>query len=267
MNRLALKNDAKRDLQGRLFEALIPVFVMLVIGVIAGVLAGFAEIQQPVVAIIFLVILWLFLVALAVVSFSLNIGIARYYINFVKGEKTSWNTIFEDVKKGSRVWEEFKAMLVINIFVYLGMICFIIPGIYLSLRYSQTAYIFATNPDITRKEAMARSKQMMDGHIWELFVLQISFFFWYLLIMVTFGLAVFYVEPYMQCTLTRYHLSLAEVTFGKADDGANTASSGGDAVATDTYFGDSVERDEEKRDDYYSPIDGVVEDDSNPFEE
>ena len=62
-------------------------------------------------------------------------------------------------------------------------------------------YILADNPDIDKKEAFAKSKAMMEGNKWKVFVLDLSFILWYLLGVITCGiLNVFYVEPYRQLT-------------------------------------------------------------------
>ena len=45
----------------------------------------------------------------------------------------------------------------------------------------------------------------MQGHKWELFVLELSFILWILLGIVTLGIALIYVEPYMQLTFTNFY--------------------------------------------------------------
>ena len=65
----------------------------------------------------------------------------------------------------------------------------------------------AEHPEMTRQEAFAESKQMMDGNKWDAFVLDLSFIGWTLLGVCTFGiLLVFYVEPYIYLTRAElYH--------------------------------------------------------------
>ena len=64
---------------------------------------------------------------------------------------------------------------------------------------------------------------MMRGHKWELFVLGLSFFWWILLIVITFGLAAIYVVPYMHTTTANYYEKLksecAEQTTPAAPEG------------------------------------------------
>ena len=49
---------------------------------------------------------------------------------------------------------------------------------------------------------------MMQGHKWELFILLLSFFWWYILCIITFGIAVIYVSPYVNATLVNYYEKL-----------------------------------------------------------
>ena len=66
-------------------------------------------------------------------------------------------------------------------------------------------YILAENPDMTAREAITESRLIMDGHKFELFVLQLSFIPWILLGSVTFGIAYIWVLPYMQLTMTNFY--------------------------------------------------------------
>ena len=87
---------------------------------------------------------------------------------------------------------------------------FVIPGIVKSFAYSMSYYILADNPELTAKEALNKSKEMMNGHKWDLFVLNLSFFWWYLLVGITFGIAAIYVVPYMNATIVNFYNSIKE---------------------------------------------------------
>lgn len=50
----------------------------------------------------------------------------------------------------------------------------------------------------------------MYGHKWEFFVLLLSFLGWWLLEMITFGLASIWVIPYRTMTLANFYLKLTE---------------------------------------------------------
>ncbi len=77
----------------------------------------------------------------------------------------------------------------------------IIPGIIKEYEYRMLPYILADNPDLSSKEAFAKSREMMNGQKWKAFVLDLSFILWLLLSGLTLGLVgVFYVNPYMAQT-------------------------------------------------------------------
>lgn len=67
-------------------------------------------------------------------------------------------------------------------------------------RYKWIPYIVAENTDITPSRAMDISKQMMYGYKWKLFLFDLSFIGWYALGVLTLGLGILFVNPYMDCS-------------------------------------------------------------------
>jgi uncharacterized membrane protein len=57
-------------------------------------------------------------------------------------------------------------------------------------------------------ELIAESSKLMMGHRWELFVFFLSFFWWFMLSAVTFGLALFYVRPYIVLSFAGFYETL-----------------------------------------------------------
>lgn len=104
----------------------------------------------------------------------------------------------------------FFAGFLVAIFTFLWSLLFVIPGIVKSLAYSQTFFIMNEHPEYTGREAITASRQLMDGHKGELFVLNLSFIGWFLLSSLTFGLLLFYVLPYYQATMAEYYRYLKE---------------------------------------------------------
>lgn len=68
----------------------------------------------------------------------------------------------------------------------------IIGGIIKKYSYYMVPYIVAENPDIEWKKAITLSRKMMNGHKWECFVFELSFFLWDALALLTEGIVVFY---------------------------------------------------------------------------
>ena len=94
-----------------------------------------------------------------------------------------------------------KTMFLRDLYTFLWGLLLIIPGIVKSYEYRMIPYILAENPEISTKEAFAKSKAMMAGQKWKAFVLDLSFIGWELLSLFTAGLPhVFYVGPYRDLT-------------------------------------------------------------------
>ena len=76
-------------------------------------------------------------------------------------------------------------------------------------------YLLADNPQMTKEQAFAESKRMMQGQKWKAFVLDLSFIGWFILTAITCGiLGVFYVNPYKYMTDAELYVALKEITFG-----------------------------------------------------
>ena len=85
---------------------------------------------------------------------------------------------------------------------------FIVPGIIKGLQWSFVHQIIHDNPNLDGKQARDLSKRMTDGFKGDLLVMGLSFFFWYLLVAFTFGIALLYVTPYFECTFAMYYENL-----------------------------------------------------------
>ncbi len=133
---------------------------------------------------------------------AMTLGYALFIIEVVRTKNGKLETGFNGFKQyGS----SFVATLLIGIFTFLWSILFVIPGIIASFRYSMTYFILADNPKMSGLAAIKKSKEMMKGHKWDLFILLFSFFWWYLLGVVTLGLAYIYVYPYVIATVANFY--------------------------------------------------------------
>ena len=92
-------------------------------------------------------------------------------------------------------------LLLRDIFVMLWSLLLIVPGIIKAYEYRMIPYLIAEKPNMTYKEAFAKSKEMMMGNKWNAFVLDLSFLGWFILNSLTCGLlGLFYVNPYYHAT-------------------------------------------------------------------
>ena len=84
-------------------------------------------------------------------------------------------------------------------------------GIIKHYSYFMVPYIVAENPDIRPREAITLSRQMMNGHKWECFLLDLSFLGWAILGYFTFGaLDILWTVPYRVASYSEFYALLRE---------------------------------------------------------
>jgi len=142
------------------------------------------------------------LIGTYVIAPPLSLGMTMVYLDVTYGDPVEISTLFKGFQM---LGKSIALFLWIILFTFLWSCLFIIPGIIKSYSYSMAFYILAENPDMTAREAITESKIIMNGHKLDFFVLQLSFFFWALLVIVTFGIAAIYVSPYEQLTYTNFY--------------------------------------------------------------
>lgn len=92
-------------------------------------------------------------------------------------------------------------MVVVAVLTAIGFCLLIVPGFIVALGFALVPYILISNPELSLKETLALSWNLMKGHKWEYFVLGLSFFGWFFLDFFTLGiLGIFYVHPYFDQT-------------------------------------------------------------------
>ena len=99
-------------------------------------------------------------------------------------------------------------MFLTELFIMLGTLCCVFPGIYLGYCYRMVPYILSENPEMKPLDAMRLSKQMMDGHKLDTWILELSFIGWILLGMLACCVGLFFVEPYYQATYAELYAVL-----------------------------------------------------------
>ena len=138
----------------------------------------------------------------------LAITLAGVFYQLIKGNNLSWSDEFNYVFTKTfdkNYWNKFLLNLLKSIFMVLLLCLFIVPGVIFYYRYYFTSYIMAEKPELSWKEAMNISKKMTEGHKGELFVLDLSFLGWDLLVGITCGIVGIYVLPYVYTTQALYY--------------------------------------------------------------
>lgn len=185
VNRKEIKKLAKEQINNKLG----PIFICLIIIYVLIYLSSFLIIGP--------------LLLQAVFSLSM----AMIWLNIAKGGTPEIQNIFDGFKdKG------FERSIILYLLMYIRVLLwtllFIIPGIIKAYSYSMSYYILAENKDMTPIEALKESERIMKGHKFDLFVLDLSFILWELLIPLTFGLILVYLIPYQEMARINFYNSI-----------------------------------------------------------
>lgn len=124
----------------------------------------------------------------------LNIVLYSYNVLFYINDKASVGGLFHGFDNYGKV---FVLSLLSFIYTFLWSCLLVIPGIIKYYSYIMAPYILEDDPSLGGNAAITKSKEMMKGHRWELFCLQLSFIGWGLLTCLTCGIGSFWLLPYM----------------------------------------------------------------------
>lgn len=196
MNRVEIKNFAKEKLSGNLGS----IWKILIIAL------GISLASTCVLSILFNKMDADFLDSLlGILMMPLGIGTTAFFVSLIE------NTNFE-AKDIFKYYHDFVKIIgvtvLMGLIVMLGYICFIIPGIILTLSYSLVPIILIKKPELGIVETLKYSREKMQGHKLDTFVLGLSFIGWAILGTLTFGILYIWLYPYMQLTFTKFYLNI-----------------------------------------------------------
>ncbi len=134
-------------------------------------------------------------------------GYYRYALNLSRGLPADISTLFDGFRRGGL--KALGLIIVISLLTFLWSLLFIIPGIVASYRYSQAIFVLADNPEADIFYCISRSKQLTKGNKLELFVLDLSFLGWLLLVPFTLGILSLWLTPYIFVTKAFYFHALS----------------------------------------------------------
>lgn len=90
----------------------------------------------------------------------------------------------------------------------LAFVCFLAVYVWLSLIFSQALYSLIDYPDESSMALLRRSIQLMRGHKKRLLYIWVSFAGMYLLVILTMGFAIFWVQSYTQMVRANFYNNL-----------------------------------------------------------
>lgn len=138
-----------------------------------------------------------------IVTGPLILGISICCLKLIRKEEVKVENLFSGFTENFVT--SFVAYALNSIFIALWTLLFVIPGLIKSYSYSMTFYVLKDNPKLTATEARKESMRLMDGNKWRLFCLDFSFIGWILLSILTLGILLLWVEPYMEVAHAEFY--------------------------------------------------------------
>lgn len=199
MNRAKLKEKAKASLQGKFPDAITLIIIMgavpFAIGFVIGIVSGILNIDDEITDLISNI-------ASFIINGCLAFGYSSYFLKISRNETVTYHELFSKI---SLFIPYILISFLTGLFVLLWSFLFIIPGIIASINYSQTMFVALDNPELSAMEVLKKSKNLMNGHKLDFFILQCSFLGWQILSIFTFGLLSFWLTPYMKVTMANFY--------------------------------------------------------------
>ena len=187
MDRAMLKTAAKEQIKGK-------IGILFVISLLSGLIAG-AVGTVPLVGTI----------ASMLLTAAFSLAMIHIYMNLGYGRSPEVGDLFSQI---GNILPAFCTQFLVGLFTFLWSLLLFVPGIIMGCAYSQAMYILADDPSIGPMEAIRRSKEMMNGHKMEYFLLGLSFMGWAFLGVFTLGILYIWLIPYMNATMANYYKSL-----------------------------------------------------------
>ena len=198
MTRAELKEKAKMRLKDNWGEAIIVVVILGCISTLSGIMVGLTvrnnytgNTMTSIIGII--------------INSLLMLGFNSFYLKLSRGEQVTYKELFSKTNMFSVA---LLSIILMSIFVTLWSLLFVIPGIIAAISYSQVPYILLDNPNMSAMDAIKMSKNMMQGHKADYFVLMLSFIGWSILAALTLGIGYLWLIPYTQVTMANFYDSI-----------------------------------------------------------
>ncbi|MCI8327632.1 MAG: DUF975 family protein [Lachnospiraceae bacterium] len=178
-----------------------------------------------------------YFLAVLIISFIstiLSCGVIRFHVRLAKEENRQFSDIFAGFKNypqkiiGAYLLLYARIVLVLlpgcvlsvtalstSVFTapliglsLILLIAGIIWGIKISLQYALIFYLFMDNPEMSVQRLFSESKELMNGNKLRLLYLSLSFIGMYLLGLLSFGIGLLWVTPYVNQTYAQFYLTV-----------------------------------------------------------
>lgn len=205
-NSLTIRGFARESLSGNWLNAVLAYLIII------GIISVVSTLQ---------VVTWIILG-------SLTYGLYLYYIVLIREKVGDFNLLFKafsfSEKNLGLFGKTLGLYLLMSLYIFLWTLLLIVPGIIVAYSYRIAFYLIIDNPEIGVLEALKQSKEMMYGYKSKLFCLDLSFIGWGLLCILSFGIGILWLSPYMLTSQTIFYEELRNehgITYETKDKDVN----------------------------------------------
>ena len=248
--RQEIKKNAKDQLDNYIFSSkwlmltLVLLVYEIVLGAVGGVstrYSGAGEMSAAALAIFSFVSLVLF-VAGIIITGPLGYSITRILTKCSREKKQA---DFADLAIGFKecMSDSILLSVVSKVLIVLWSLLLVIPGIIKSYAYSQAFYIQQDQENKDWRYCLDKSQEMMKGHKWDLFVLDLSFIGWYIVGLLCLGIGILFVTPYHEMAKANFYLELKKSFGGEEKEEAVEVNDN----VTDVFEGDVIDGEVEEK--------------------
>jgi uncharacterized membrane protein len=132
----------------------------------------------------------------------LGYGLIAVFLKSFRGEQPEIGNLFVGFRNYGSV---LGTMLLMFLYTFLWSLLLIVPGIIKSYSYAMTPYLLHDHPELGAEALICKSMEMMKGHKMKLFLLDLSFIGWGLLCILTLGIGLLWLSPYMQSARAAFY--------------------------------------------------------------
>ena len=147
-------------------------------------------------------VVWFVSIVCALLLQVLSTGQVIYHLGIRRGEEMPYGCMLDGFSFAGKV---ILLSIVTYIYIFLWSLLFIVPGIIAAYRYRFALYNLCENPEMGVMEAIRESKKQTYGFKGALFVLDLTFLGWKLLVSVSLGILGIWVNPYIMQTEMGYY--------------------------------------------------------------
>lgn len=144
--------------------------------------------------------------AVSLISGTIQLGYAQFLLKQHDGKDLSFQDLFSQFY---RFGQGFAQGFLRGLYVFLWSLLLVIPGIVKSYSYAMTPFIMTDHPELSASDAINRSKEMMNGHKWNLFVLDLTFIGWAILCVLTLNLGNLFLNPYVNAAYAVFYRQIS----------------------------------------------------------